>query len=80
MVSAIDGLIKKNGKLYKFGDRMLTEDEILAECHKIGEAGRAWIAAGNKDLTDEELEARGAINTTPQNEDDGEAIVGIGIK
>ncbi|HEY9268545.1 MAG TPA: HD domain-containing protein [Methylotenera sp.] len=79
VVSAINGLIKKNGKLYKFGDRMLTEDEILAECHKIGEAGRAWIAAGNKDLTDEELEATGAINTTPKDDGDTISIVNIGL-
>jgi len=80
VVSAIDGLIKKNGKLYKFGDRMLTEDEILAECHKIGEDARAWIAAGNTGMTDEELEATGAINTTPKDVSEGVAIIKIGIK
>lgn len=80
VVSAIDALIKKNGKRYPFGDKMLTEDEILAECERIAEEGRAWIAAGNSDLTDEELEATGAINTTPKNEAEGIAIIKIGIK
>lgn len=79
VVSAIDGLIKKNDKPHQVGNRMLTDDEMLAECQKIAEAGRAWIAAGNKDLTDEELEATGAINTTPE-DDVTVCIVGIGLK
>lgn len=79
MVSAIDSLIKKNDTRYQVGNRMLTDDEMLAECLKIAEKGRAWIAAGNKDLTDEELEATGAINTTPE-DDVTVSIVGKGLK
>lgn len=80
VVSAIDGLIKKNGKLYKFGGKMLTYDEILAECTKMGEEHRARVAAGTTYMSDEELEATGAINTTPQEEGDGTSIVNIDIK
>lgn len=53
-----------------------SDTEFLAACESIGKKYRDNPA--QKPLTDEELKARGAVDTIPNNPDDGDVVVFIG--